>query len=664
MADEVRVRTSPMRLGPTTDPEQLDAIAVRLHRFPGLTGDQIAALVATLDPDVVDAVSDEVLAEMINGTLPSLPANPGGGLPLGLPGAILGARFAGGTVSGAPTTGTFQVRDWVVDGSGAIWVCTVAGSPGAWVTSGNGTSASSGFPLRQSSEQAVMLALENGVANASATSPAGPKPIVIAEEWGKPGILRRLWYAANGGSTALSVFPEDAGIVRVYLDDPVTPVCTLSMNDFFMSAPRAAPFDGRRVKRTSLSTQYSSGERYLFASWQRYMRVEVEHTGSADTSGVFLQADYTVGATSSGQQAAWKVAKYENATHAKQTPATVCDFDGAGQVEAVWIAVASPGSNSGVMEGNVEIYVDGQIYPAYRSSGMEDFVGSGWYNPNNVVGGYPAGQSGLSDQTGTNFTYYRFFSDTPVYFSSHLKVVVWAGQPGESDGGWAASTVGFSAFCSYWLNSRILAPYVSPDTASTPVFSDQFAYSGTLSSSVWGSGGTTATATPAGTGSTIVVPYDVTANDTRIWRKGVGTLPANYWAEARVRITTVNTNGFLFFFVKGNNTDPTIAVRASIAIRPVANTGYWTMAVWDGFQNPFANSISNGRDMTGQWFKLALKVVGTKITAYWNPDDPLLPWIPLGSWTTGQTGAQVGLSETSLGVEYDYLTIRPLATVT
>ena len=42
-----------------------------------------------------------------------------------------------GTVSGAaPTTGTFAVGDFVVDQTGAMWICTVAGTPGTWQLSG------------------------------------------------------------------------------------------------------------------------------------------------------------------------------------------------------------------------------------------------------------------------------------------------------------------------------------------------------------------------------------------------------------------------------------------------------------------------------------------------------------------------------------------------
>lgn len=54
----------------------------------------------------------------------------------GLPGAAAGSRLAGGIVSGPPVTGTFGFLDLVPDGSGAVWVCTAAGSPGTWAQAG------------------------------------------------------------------------------------------------------------------------------------------------------------------------------------------------------------------------------------------------------------------------------------------------------------------------------------------------------------------------------------------------------------------------------------------------------------------------------------------------------------------------------------------------
>lgn len=50
----------------------------------------------------------------------------------GLKGATSPSRYVGATSSGAPASGAFQIGDFVVDHSGVLWICTVAGSPGTW----------------------------------------------------------------------------------------------------------------------------------------------------------------------------------------------------------------------------------------------------------------------------------------------------------------------------------------------------------------------------------------------------------------------------------------------------------------------------------------------------------------------------------------------------
>jgi hypothetical protein len=56
----------------------------------------------------------------------------GGVLVNGVAGATAGARFAGGTKSGAPTSGSWKAGDYVIDQTGKVWIYT--GS--AWVASG------------------------------------------------------------------------------------------------------------------------------------------------------------------------------------------------------------------------------------------------------------------------------------------------------------------------------------------------------------------------------------------------------------------------------------------------------------------------------------------------------------------------------------------------
>jgi hypothetical protein len=57
----------------------------------------------------------------------------------GLTGAVSASRYAGATASGAPSSGTFAKGDFVIDQTGAIWVCTTAGSPGTWTNVGSST---------------------------------------------------------------------------------------------------------------------------------------------------------------------------------------------------------------------------------------------------------------------------------------------------------------------------------------------------------------------------------------------------------------------------------------------------------------------------------------------------------------------------------------------
>lgn len=107
---------------------------------------------ATTKGDLLAATAAGVLARQpVGATGLALVADPGQstgvaykdllGMPKALTGAVSPTRWVGGTVSAAPTTGTFAVGDFVTTANGHIVICTVAGSPGTWVshTLGHGT---------------------------------------------------------------------------------------------------------------------------------------------------------------------------------------------------------------------------------------------------------------------------------------------------------------------------------------------------------------------------------------------------------------------------------------------------------------------------------------------------------------------------------------------
>ncbi|MCW3038472.1 MAG: hypothetical protein JWM31_377, partial [Solirubrobacterales bacterium] len=53
----------------------------------------------------------------------------------GLTGSVTASRYVGAN-TGAPTTGAHLVGDWIIDPTGKVWICTVAGTPGTWVQVG------------------------------------------------------------------------------------------------------------------------------------------------------------------------------------------------------------------------------------------------------------------------------------------------------------------------------------------------------------------------------------------------------------------------------------------------------------------------------------------------------------------------------------------------
>lgn len=50
----------------------------------------------------------------------------------GLTGATAASRYVGATASTSPASGTFAVGDFIVTQTGAMWICTGAGTPGTW----------------------------------------------------------------------------------------------------------------------------------------------------------------------------------------------------------------------------------------------------------------------------------------------------------------------------------------------------------------------------------------------------------------------------------------------------------------------------------------------------------------------------------------------------
>jgi hypothetical protein len=88
---------------------------------------------------VVNATDVSQLVNLLTATMTDQPVTIANRVRAQATGATAGTGgYVGATVIGPPTSGTFNVGDFLVDAAGTVWVCTTAGTPGTWITPGLG----------------------------------------------------------------------------------------------------------------------------------------------------------------------------------------------------------------------------------------------------------------------------------------------------------------------------------------------------------------------------------------------------------------------------------------------------------------------------------------------------------------------------------------------
>lgn len=519
----------------------------------------------------------------------------------------------------------------------------------------------SGFPLKKAGERAVAVGQEVAVARAHGSDPVGRKIVVLAESWDQPGVLKHIWVACDNSSTP-DGFLEQGATIRIYTDSATTPAVVMSLGDFFCLANRSDIFATPRVGRTDRGAG-GSAYRYLYMPFQKYLRVEIESSMASDTA-FYGTADYSVISSFADlgtQQLAYSIKGQRVTNHVAREPLTICDVGGSGQVESIVVSFSgADAGDSGVLEGNVQILVDNEPYPMWTSSGMEDAFNGGWYSM--PVGGYPAGRAGNSDQPGTNQTMYRFFLDDPIFYTSHIKIVVYAGQ--SYQGGVVSPTVNMAGYAGLWADVPVTPEYVSVDTGAAPILNDQLNQAaGSLNSANWVQDGSR---TPmVATGSTFVVPYG-NANadqDVRATRQNV-TLPADYWVETRLRITDASHDDQeAALYILGATPDSYFGSAVHIELKR-SHASSWAVLLRDDFGTAFITYIGGSMDLTNVWIRLALRKRGNFVTGYYSFSTASTTWIPVGRWEASKTGTGFGIGTWTAGAEYDYLAVRPLRSVT
>jgi hypothetical protein len=118
-----------------------------------------------------------------------------------------------------------------------------------------------------------------------------------------------------------------------------------------------------------------------------------------------------------------------------ETEVDVLKIEGRGLLYSLHLGMRNPDSHGQFMEGNVEIYIDGETKSRYASSGTEEFFFGGIYFINPFWTSHGGCTLSVHDagNKDRSTSMYRVFEKDPIPFDKSLRVVWHNGQKGQGD---------------------------------------------------------------------------------------------------------------------------------------------------------------------------------------------------------------------------------------
>lgn len=510
---------------------------------------------------------------------------------------------------------------------------------------------SNGFAPYRAGVTSHAIPHELAVVKQLSANPVGPKSTVIAETWDRPGKLNHIWTANTGNGLDDEVFSERGGRILIYIDDWETPVIDLTLAEFFGYVGMATEYETPRIARTKRGvigdppdTTQSSSYRYLDIPFQNYMRVEIVNETPNEAVAFYSMASYTLG-DQVGPLSSFRI-KSVSVDADKFEKVEVGTFEGSGQLESIFLAFEGATNDYGAMEGNVEIYVDGEAHPRWKSPGGEDAFNGGWYRV--PVGGYPAGRAGDTAGTGMAVQWYRFFTNDPIMFSTSLRVVFANGQQGQGFIG--SDTVRLTANVGAWLTESETQNYPSPG----PLYLNEDFTNGLAG---WSSAPDKAASFVED--GVVKMAYGTTGAYEDI-RHSKTIEATDYFVTGLVRITNASaTDQQVSILAQGASPDPYFGSAIHVSLFRDFDPYGWTIRVQDDFDSVGFTRIGGGRNLTNVWVELGLRVVGDQASAYYRMPGEI-EWTPVCKWTSSKSGTAVGFGAWRAGCEIDRLRVHSI----
>lgn len=243
--------------------------------------------------------------------------------------------------------------------------------------------------------------------------------VVLAEEQGVSGIVRRIWITINDRS------PRMLRSLRIdmYWDGSAKAAVSAPLGDFFGTGlGLVAPFQSALFG----SPEGRSFNCFVPMPFRAGMKIAVTNEGDEALGMLFYDVDYTVGDRHATDVLYFHAHfRRENPTTRRRDYEILPKVRGRGRFLGANIGVRPDTSRYGRSwwgEGECKIYLDGDDdYPSLCSTGTEDYIGTGWEQG---TFSHPYQGCHVADKTSMSFCFYRYHVPDPVFFRRDIKVTM------------------------------------------------------------------------------------------------------------------------------------------------------------------------------------------------------------------------------------------------
>ncbi len=228
--------------------------------------------------------------------------------------------------------------------------------------------------------------------------------------------------AADTGYVARNNLLRDV-VVSVTYDDAVAPSLIAPWGPLFGNAWRARDYGSFFVGASPDGDEFR-----MPMPFKKALRIEVANRGPTPVR-VALSATVTPGV---GEDAGYLHAEWNRSGPAATptTPHPVANFNGAGKYVGCFLGVTGLDDSWWILEGDEEMYVDGETKPSWHGTGLEDYFNGGWYYRRNEFDAF----TGVMDRSPFRVAQFRHHLVDAVSFKTHFRMTWERGDQNVSRG--------------------------------------------------------------------------------------------------------------------------------------------------------------------------------------------------------------------------------------